>query len=120
MGTPSGPGCVEGSGSSDTPRTLRPARDGRGFSYDSGDDVSDVSRKWTLLDLTPEEIGGRETLVCPGGGCIVWRAVVVVVEENGELRVCTAQCQSYIRLWGTLPTSSRHQTQSVEICVPVW
>lgn len=71
-----------GSGSPDAPRTLRLASDERGLSYDSGDEVSDVSRKRTPLDLTSEEIGRWGTLVCPGGGYIVWGASVVVVEVN--------------------------------------
>lgn len=66
----------------DIPRTLGLASGGRWFSYDSGDEVRDVSRKWTPLDLTSEEIGGRGTFVCPGGGRIAWRVVVVVVEAN--------------------------------------
>lgn len=73
-----------GSGSPDAPRTLRLASDGRGFSYDSGDEVSDVFMKWTPLDLTSEEIGGKEILVCPGGGRIVWRVVVIVEVNEGE------------------------------------
>lgn len=78
--TLSGLGRV-GSGSLDSPRALRLASDGRGFSYDSGDEVSDVSGKWTPLDLTSEEISGGEVLVC-SGGCIGWRAVAVIAEAN--------------------------------------
>lgn len=106
--------CGEGSGS-DAPRTLRLASDARGFSYGSGDEVIDVSRKWTPLDLTSEETGGRGMLVCPG---IVRRFAVVVLagvnERGGGLVVCSARCQSYICLQGTLGTSLGHQARLVE------
>lgn len=42
MGALSRMGWTRESGSGDKPRTLEPASDGRGFSYDSGEAVSGV------------------------------------------------------------------------------
>ena len=64
----------------DNPRALELASEGRGSSYDSGDAVSGVeSGKRTPLDLTSDEIGGKETV-----GCIVWRVTVVGDGKRGE------------------------------------
>lgn len=84
----SGLDWVEGLGGPDGPRTL--ASEGRGISYDSGDEVSVVeSGKWTPLDLTSEETSGRGILAWPsGGGGIVWGGVS---KREGEPRGCTAQ-----------------------------
>jgi len=63
---------LERARSEDNPRALELASDGRGSSYDSGDAVSGVeSGKRTPLDLTSDEIGGKETV-----GCIDWRVTV--------------------------------------------